>query len=55
MIQEDLFTAVIYVVHVSDTPRAAVSRYSVTDRNILQVATTLESTHEQRDTPLVES
>ena len=54
MSHEDLLKAVIYVVHGLDTPRADASRYSVSNRNILEIEIKLESTQEERDTPLVE-
>ena len=55
MINEDLIKYVIYVVHGSDTPRAAASRYIVLNRNTLHIATKLESVQEEQDTSLVES
>ena len=42
------------VVHRSDPPRAAASRYSVSNIKILNIATKLESVQEEQDTPLVE-
>ena len=52
---EDLPKAVMYVVHISDTPRAAASRCSVSNRKIIEIAIKLEYVKEERDTPLVES
>ena len=43
------------VIHGTYTPCKAATRYHVTNRNILQVSTTLESMQEQRDITLVES
>ena len=43
------------VVHVSDTPCASVSRYSVSNRKIIEVEIKLESAQEERDSSLVES
>ena len=45
----------ISVVHGSDTPHAAASRYSVLNRKILEIAIKLEAVQEERDNPLVES
>ena len=50
----DIFNAAMSVVHGTFSPRTAETRYNVPNRNILQVATELESTQEQCDTPLVE-
>ena len=47
MIHEGLIKYVISVVPVSDTPRDAASRYSVFNRNILDIATKLESVQEE--------
>ena len=55
MSHEDLLKAVMSVVHGSDTPRYAASRYSVSNSNILEIAIKLESVQEEQDTPLVES
>ena len=55
MRHEDILKAVMYVVHGSDTPCAAASRYSVSNRKILDIATKLRSVQEEQDTPLVES
>ena len=55
MSHEDLLKAVMYVVHGSDNPCAAASRYSVSNRKILDIATKLGSVQEEQDTPLVES
>ena len=55
MIDEDLIKSVIYVIRGSDTLRAAASRYSVLNRNTLNIATKLESVQEEQETPLVES
>ena len=55
MSHEDLFNAVMSVAHGTSTPRAAASRYHVTNRNILEVEINLESIREQWDTPLAES
>ena len=45
----------MYVVHGSDTPCTAASRYIVSNRKIIEIAIILESVKEERDTPLVES
>ena len=50
-----ILKAVMYVVHRSDTLCDAASRYSVSYRRILDIATKLESIQEEQDTPLVES
>ena len=55
MINSDIFKALIPLVQRSDTPRAASSRYSVLNGGVPQVVTILESTQEQRETPLIES
>ena len=55
MSHEDLLKSVMYVVHVSDTPRADASRYSVSNRKILEIEIKLEPVQEEWDTPLVES
>ena len=54
MTNQDIFEAVMYVVHWTSTPRAAASRYHVPNKNILQVVTTLESIQEEQENPLVE-
>ena len=54
MIDEDLIKSVISVVHGSDTPCSAASRYSVLNRNTLHISTKLESVQEEQDTSLVE-
>ena len=41
-------------VYETATPHTAATRYHVPNRKILQVAITLESTQEERDTNLVE-
>ena len=55
MIDEDLIKSVISVVHGSDTPRAAASRYNVLNRNTLHIATKLDYVQEEQETSLVES
>ena len=45
----------MYVIHVSDTPLDATSRYSVKNRKIIEEEIKLESIQEQWDTHLVES
>ena len=55
MSHEYFLKAVMYVVHGSDTPCDAVSRYSVSNSKILEIPIKLESVQEERDTPLVES
>ena len=55
MSHEVYLKSVIYLVHGSDTPCAAASRYSVSNGNFLDIATKLESLQEEQDTPLEES
>ena len=55
MSHKDLLKAVMYVVHGSDNPCAAASRYSVSNRKILNIATKLGYVQEEQDTTLVES
>ena len=55
MIYEDLFKAVMSVIHGTETPHISETRYHVTNAKILQLATTLQSIQEQQDTPLVET
>ena len=55
MSHEDVLKAVMYVVHRSDTPCAAASRYSVSNRKILEIAIKLEFVQEERDNIFVES
>ena len=55
MSNQDLFKAVMSVVHRTSTPHVAASRYSGPNSNILGVAITLESVQKGWDTPLVES
>ena len=50
-----IFLAVIAVINVTHNYRTAESIYHVPNRKIIQLAKILESTQEQRDTPLVES
>ena len=54
MSNQDLFEDIMSVVHRTSTPRAAVSIYSVTNRNIIEVEITMESVQEGWGTPLVE-
>ena len=54
MRHEDLLKAVKSEFQGTYTPCIAATRYCVTNRKILQVATTLESIQEQRHTILVE-
>ena len=55
MSHEDLIKSAIPVVHGSDTPDAAASRYSFLNRDIIEVGIKMESVQEERDTTFVES
>ena len=55
MSHEDVLKSAIYVVHGSNAPRAAASRYSVSNRKILEIAIKLEFVQEERDNIFVES
>ena len=52
---EYIFTDLMTIIHGMYTPHKATTRYHVSNRNILQVATTLKSTQELRGIPMVES
>ena len=51
VIHEDIIKVVMPVIHGSDTPCDAVSRYSVLDRKIPELAIKLESVQEERENP----
>ena len=53
MSNQDLFEAVMYVVHGKSTPCAAASGYSVPNRKILEVKIALESIKQGRGPNLV--
>ena len=55
MIHQDLSGAVISVVKVKSTSRAAASKYHVSNKKIIEVAFTFQSIQEERGAPLVES
>ena len=52
---EDIFTALMSIIHGMSTPCTSAKKYYVPNRKTLEVSTTLEPTQEQWDTPLVES
>ena len=55
MSHEDLLKYEVSLVHISETHRTDKSRYSVLNREIIEVAIKLEPIQEEHDTPLVES
>ena len=55
MRHEDIFNAAMSIAHGTSNYRVAASRYRVSDRKILEAAMKLESTQEERDTPLTDS
>ena len=55
MSHKDLLKYVITVDHGSETPIAAASRYSVSNRKILDIETKLESLQYEQGASLVES
>ena len=55
MSHEDLLKAVISIIHRPDTPCAAASRYSVSNRKILEISTRMESVQEEQDISMEES
>ena len=54
MIDEDLIKSVISVVHGPENPCSDASRYSVSNRNIIDVSIKSESVQEEWYKPLVE-
>ena len=54
MSHENIFNAIIYVFHRTFNLRTSETGYNVTNRNILQVQTTLEPIQEQRENNLLE-
>ena len=55
MSHEDLLKDLMSVIQETYNPDSAATRYHVTSRKFLQLATTLEYLQEQRNTPLVET